>query len=60
MQPLERVVFSHTMGSLLERCATGLTDEKWAHLASMGVSRTHRLPAMGTVKANAVKAAVSY
>ena len=41
----ERVIFDHTMQSLLERCAGGLTEEKWAHLASLGVSRSHPLPA---------------
>lgn len=45
MEQHERVVFSHTMESLLERCASGLTDEKWAHLATLGISRGHSLPA---------------
>ncbi len=45
MPPEQRVVFAHTMGALLERCARGLTEEQWAKLAAMGISRTHRLPA---------------
>ena len=45
MQASQRVVFGHTMSALLERCAGGLTDEKWAQLAALGVSRTTLLPA---------------
>ncbi len=45
MQASDRVVFGHTMSALLDRCAGGLTDEKWAHLATLGVNRAHLLPA---------------
>jgi uncharacterized protein (TIGR02265 family) len=45
MPTSERVVFSHTVDSLLERCASGLTDAQWAPLGALGVARTHRLPA---------------
>ncbi len=45
MQASDRVVFGHSMSALLERCAGELTDEKWAELAALGVSRTTLLPA---------------
>lgn len=41
----ERVVFSHTMESMLSRFESRFTEERWAHLARLGVSRGQRQPA---------------